>query len=96
MRRLQSLQPVSAAALLCGCATAQLHTEAQLNDVALSCGLSYGEVVQEHEEKRLLFLYRVAPKAQQRVCVHQWAQKNHLTLVIINAVNEPQAPEPQS
>ena len=96
MRRLRALLPLSAAVLLAGCATAQLHTEAQLNEVALSCGLSYGEVVQEQEEKRLLFLYRVAPKPAQRVCVHQWAQKNHLTLVIINAINEPQPVEPQS
>jgi hypothetical protein len=81
---------------LSACATAQLHTEAQLNDVALACGLSYGEVVQETEEKRLLFLYRIAPQPQQRACVHQWARKNHLTLVIINAVNDPLPAEPQS
>ena len=78
------------------CATAQMHTEDQLNQVALTCGLSYGEVVQEAEEKRLLFLYRVAPQPRQRHCVYQWAHKNHLTLVIINAVNQPQSPGPQS
>src|SRR5207302_1983175 len=74
---------------LTACATAQMHTEAQLNAIAMSCGLSYGEVVQETEEKRLLFLYRVAPAAAQRRCVYQWAHRNHLTLVIINAVNDP-------
>jgi len=88
--------------LVCGgltltaCATAQMHSEAQLNDIATSCGLAYGEVVQEAEEKRLLFLYKVAPRAQQRHCVYQWAHKNHLTLVIINAVNDPIVPEPKS
>jgi hypothetical protein len=87
---------VSAALALTACATAQMHSEAQLNDVALSCGLDYGEVVQETEEKRLLFLYKVAPKAQQRHCIYQWAHKNHLTLVIINAVNDPIIPEPKS
>jgi hypothetical protein len=81
---------------LTACATAQMHTEDQLNQVALTCGLSYGEVVQEAEEKRLLFLYRVAPQPRQRHCVYQWAHKNHLTLVIINAVNQPQSPGPQS
>jgi hypothetical protein len=81
---------------LTACATAQMHSEAQLNDVARSCGLDYGEVVQETEEKRLLFLYKVAPKAQQRHCIYQWAHKNHLTLVIINAVNDPIIPEPKS
>jgi hypothetical protein len=82
--------------LLAACATAQLHTEDQLNQVALTCGLSVGDVVQETEEKRLLFLYRVAPQPRQLHCVYQWARRNHLTLVVINAVNEPQATEPQS
>lgn len=81
---------------LTACATAQMHTEAQLNQVAVGCGLDWGDVVQEQEEKRLLFLYRVAPKPSQRHCVYQWAHKNHLVLVIINAVNEPQTPAPKS
>jgi hypothetical protein len=85
-----------AALALTGCATAQMHTEAQLNAIATSCGLSYGEVVQEAEEKRLLFLYRVAPKPEQRHCVYLWAKRNHLTLVIINAINDPQTAEPKS
>lgn len=81
---------------LTACATAQLHSEDQLNQVALTCGLSVGDVVQESEEKRLLFLYRIAPQPRQRHCVYQWARRNHLTLVVINAVNEPQAAEPRS
>ena len=81
---------------LTACATAQMHTEAQLNEVATSCGLDQGDVVQEAEEKRLLFLYRIAPKPSQRHCVYEWAHKNHLTLVVINAVNQPQIPNPQS
>ncbi len=93
--RLQPLILMSCG-LLTACATAQMHTEAQLNEIATGCGLSYGEVVQEAEEKRLLFLYRVAPAAAQRHCVYQWARKNHMTLVIINAVNDPQTAEPKS
>ena len=85
-----------ACTVLSACTTAQLHSEGQLNEVALTCGLSVGDVVQESEEKRLLFLYRVAPRPQQRHCVYQWAHRNHLTLVVINAVNDPQTPEPQS
>jgi hypothetical protein len=80
---------------LAGCATARLHSEAQLNEVAVSCGLSYGDIVQETEEKRLLFLYRIAPEPRQRHCVYEWAHRNHLTLVVVNAVNEPQTPEPE-
>jgi hypothetical protein len=83
----------SCALLLTSCVTAQLHSEDQLNQVAIACGLSVGDVVQETEEKRLLFLYRVAPKPQQRHCVYQWARRNHLTLVTINAVNEVRGPQ---
>jgi hypothetical protein len=68
-----------------------MHTEAQLDDVAKGCGLSYGEVVQDKQEKRLLFLFRVAPKPEQRHCIYQWAHKNHLHLVVIEAMNEPQS-----
>ena len=81
---------------LSACATAQMHTEAQLNQIATGCGLDEGDVVQEAEEKRLLFLYRVAPKPSQRHCVYKWARKNHLVLVIINAINDPQTPAPKS
>src|SRR5438552_8059643 len=94
--RLSSRLFILGCLMLTACATAQLHSEAQLNEIATSCGLAYGEVVQEAEEKRLLFLYKVAPKAQQRHCVYQWAHKNHLTLVIINAINDPIVPEPKS
>lgn len=81
---------------LTACAAAQMHTEAELNQVALACGLSVGDVVQEEEAKRLLFLYRVAPAPAQRHCVYDWAHKNHLNLVVINAVNDPAANEPHS
>ena len=83
---------------LSACATPRLHTEAELNNIALRCGLTYGEVVQEAEEKRLLFLYRVAPKPEQRRCIYQWARDNHMHLVVINAINEPQVTveEPKS
>ena len=84
----------AAALSLCACVSAQLHSEEQLNEVALSCGLSAGDIIQETEEKRLLFLYRIAPRPQQRHCVYQWARRNHLTLVTINAVN--QAPGPHN
>jgi hypothetical protein len=93
---IKAISTLAGALVLTACATAQMHTEAQLNDVATGCGLSYGEVVQESEEKRLLFLYRVAPPAAQRHCVYLWAKRNHLTLVIINAVNDPISEGPKS
>ena len=77
---------------LSACATApQLHTEAQLNDVASSCGLALGELVQEADAQKLLFVFRVAPSAKQRACVTQWARKNRMRPVIIETVTEPAA-----
>ena len=96
MRISEAALVLSLPLILSSCATAQLHTEAQLNEVAVTCGLSVGDVVQEQEEKRLLFLYRSAPEPRQRHCVYQWAHRNHLTLVVINAVNDPQTPQPEA
>ena len=89
MSRFKATFILSLPLVLPACATAQLHS--QLNGVALTCGLAYGDVVQEAEEKRLLFLYRVSPRPEQRSCVYQWAHRNHMNLVVINAVNEPQS-----
>lgn len=71
------------------CATAQMHSEEQLNGIAQGCGLSFGEIMQDDSEKRLLFLMRSDPSAGQRVCVNQWARRNHLRLVVIHLDTEP-------
>ena len=82
--------PVLAAALaLSGCVTARMHSAAELSAAGRECGLAEGELVQEIERKKVLFLYRVAPSRTQRRCVHQWARKNHLHLAVIEAVNYP-------
>ena len=73
-----------------GCATAQMHTDEQLNSVAQGCGLSLGEIMQDASEKRLLFLMRSEPTSRQRTCVYEWAHRNHLRLVILKIVTEPQ------
>jgi len=80
---------VSIVAPLSACATAQLHTEGQLNGVAQACGLSLGDVMQDESEKRLLFLMKIEPSREQRACVYRWAHRNHLHLVIINIANGP-------
>ena len=63
------------------------HSADELASVGRECGLATGELVQEQELKKVLFLYRVGPTRAQRSCVRQWAQKNHLHLAIIEAVN---------
>jgi hypothetical protein len=70
---------------LSACATTPvLHTEAQLNDVARTCGLALGELMQDESEKKLLLMIRQDPSAEQRVCVAKWARRNGLKAVFVN------------
>ena len=78
------------ALLLSGCVTARLHSEAELADVGRQCGLALGELFQDESEKRLLFLFRVQPTVEQRLCVNRWAKKNRLRTVFIDAINFPE------
>jgi len=75
----------SAVLALSACATlAQIHTEAQLNDVALGCGLALGELIQDESEKKLLLMIRQDPSPGQRLCVAKWARRNGLKAVFVN------------
>ena len=70
---------------LSACATpAQMHDEAQLNQVATGCGLALGELMQDESEKRLLLMIRQDATEQQRVCVTKWARRNGLRTVFVN------------
>ncbi|WP_309661568.1 hypothetical protein [Sphingomonas sp.] len=88
--KISVIATLSAALSLSGCATARLHSEAELSVAGRACGLSEGELVQETELKKMLFLYRVAPSREVRSCVFRWADKNHMRLAVIEAVNWPQ------
>ena len=70
---------------LAGCVTAQMHTEAELNNVGRQCGLALGELFQDESEKRLLFMMRHGATAEERACVLKWARERHLRLVYVNA-----------
>jgi hypothetical protein len=70
---------------LTACATpAQMHTEAQLNDIALGCGLALGELIQDDEQKKLLLTVHQGTTQQQRACVASWARRNGLKAVFVN------------
>ena len=67
------------------CATpAVMHSEAQLNNVALGCGLALGELIQDESEKKLLLAIRSEPSIEQRACVAHWARRNGLKPVFVN------------
>ena len=78
------------ALLLSACATPRMHTQAELNTAGQACGLTYGELIQDEEAKKLLILFRQAPAPEQRRCVYNWARKNHLKLVVIDAIAFPE------
>jgi hypothetical protein len=61
-----------------------MHSEAQLNSIALGCGLALGELMQDESEKKLLLMIRQAPSVAQRVCVAKWARRNGLKAVFVN------------
>jgi hypothetical protein len=70
---------------LSACATpARMHSETQLNDVAVGCGLALGELIQDDSEKKLLLAIRSEPTPEQRVCVSRWARRNGLKAVFVN------------
>jgi hypothetical protein len=72
-------------AALSACASpARMHSEAQLNDVALGCGLALGELIQDEEQKKLLLMVRQDPSIEQRACVTRWARRNGLKAVFVN------------
>ena len=75
---------------LSACATPQMHSQAELNSASLSCGLTYGELIQDEEAKKLLILFREKPSAAARACAYDWARKRHLKLVVVDAINFPE------
>ena len=75
---------------LAACATARMHSQDELNSASLSCGLSYGELIQDEEEKKLLIMFRAAPSPAHRDCVYKWAKKRHLKLVVIDSIQFPE------
>jgi len=78
---------------LSACATpARMHDEAQLNTIALGCGLAMGELIQDESEKKLLLAMRSGPSVQQRACVARWAKRNGLKAVFLN-IQFPEEPK---
>jgi len=76
--------------VLSACATARMHSQDELNSASLACGLTYGELIQDEEEMKLLIMFRAAPTPERRDCVYRWARKNHLKLVVIDGIKFPE------
>ena len=88
---ISSIVPVGGLLLtLSACATPRMHTQEELNSASLACGLTYGELIQDEEAKKLLILFRQAPSPAHRDCVYKWARKQHLKLVVIDSIAFPE------
>jgi hypothetical protein len=72
---------------LAACVTVRMYNESELAAVGRICGFAPGEVVQETEEPRLLFLYSVAPPRDRLACIARWSRRHALHLVYVQAVN---------
>ena len=90
MRKQNLLVAGGCLALLSACATARMHSQEELNVASLGCGLSYGELIQDEEEKKLLIMFRAKPTPAHRDCIYKWAKKRHLKLVIIDSIQFPE------
>jgi hypothetical protein len=79
------LVPLLGFLALSACATpARMHDDAQLNQVALGCGLALGELIQDESAKKLLLTIHQQPTPAQRACVARWAKRNGLKTVFVN------------
>ena len=88
--RLAKVATLGMFALLSACATPRMHSEEELNSAGMACGLTYGELIQDEEQKKLLIMFRAAPTPEHRQCVYQWARRNHLKLVVIDGIKFPE------
>jgi hypothetical protein len=75
---------------LSACATPKMHSQDELNSAGLACGLTYGELIQDEEAKKLLILFREKPAPDKRHCVYQWARAQHMRLVVIDSIKFPE------
>ena len=85
--RAKTLVALAAAATLSACATARMHSEAELAEVTRACGLAAGELIQDSEEPRILFLVRPGATPRERVCAIRWAKRNHLRLAFVEGID---------
>jgi hypothetical protein len=77
MRPLLLILPLFAGA--CATTKPQLYTAQELGRVAQSCGYSLGELVQEQDEPRILFVFTLAQMTQtDQNCVYRWARPRKL------------------
>ena len=88
--RVRLASTLGAVLMLAACVTpARLHEQSELNSIGQRCGLALGELFQDEEQKRLLFMVRIEPTAAQKSCVARWARRNGLKAVFVENIEFP-------
>ncbi len=72
---------------LSACVNTRVYSAEQLSAVARDCGVAQGEVVQEPDEPRFLFLYAIGPTGEELACVRRWSRRRNMHLAWIEAVD---------
>jgi len=70
---------------LAACVTKpRVYSVSELGRVAQSCGYALGELVQEADEPRILFVFSVAEANQvDQACVYRWARPRRLHVAFL-------------
>ena len=75
------------AVITTGCVSHRVYSEQELAVVAKTCGVAAGEVIQEPDHPRFLFLYAVGPTHEQLACVRRWSRRRDMHLSYIEAID---------
>ena len=80
---------LAAALLASGCATPRLYSEAEIGTLTRNCGYATGEIGQEAEQPKLLFVITGAKTTlAEQGCVNRWAKRRNLHVVHAEVVAE--------
>lgn len=69
-----------------GCVNARVYSDAQLAGVAQQCGVDAGDIAQEPDQPRFLFLLTPKPSPAQLGCVSRWSRRHHMHLGFIQSI----------
>ncbi len=72
---------------LSACVNTRIFSESELSEVARNCGVAQGEVIQEPDHPRFLFLYAAEPSREQLSCVRRWSRQRNMHLAYIQAID---------
>jgi hypothetical protein len=81
-----SIAAFPAALALAGCVNTRVYSEEELALVATRCGVAQGEVMQDAEYPRILFLMATDVSLQQFRCVRSWSRRRGMHLSRIQGI----------